>query len=160
MSRFVVTKLAPDAWQEFRDLRLAALADFPAAFSTTLASQLVLTDQAWRAKFEHRVQFVVRSGMAAVGTAGCAVDDGDGPELISMWVHPDWRGQGVGDLLVRAVLAHARDQGHAHIRLWVTEGNQAAERLYARHGFVRTGVSQLVSSEDRRRQEFAMRCTL
>src|SRR5581483_3549252 len=124
MSAMVITPLTPDDWQEFRDLRLAALADSPSAFSATLGQQRALTEQDWRSKLQQRTQFVVRSGSAVGGTAGCSVDE-EGAELIAMWVHPDWRGQGVGDLLVRAVLACARDGGHAHVRLWVTDGNQA-----------------------------------
>jgi GNAT superfamily N-acetyltransferase len=159
MSTFVVTQLTPEDWQEFRDLRLASLADSPSAFSATLAQQIDLMEADWRRRLEQRTQFVARSGTAALGTAGCFEENG-GAELVSMWVHRSCRGQGVGDLLVQAVLAYARDRGHPQIRLWVTEGNRAAEALYARHGFVRTGESQLVNSADRQRREFAMRCVL
>ncbi len=159
MNTLVVTRLTPNDWQEFRDLRLAALTDSPLAFSATLAQQRALNERDWRQRLTQRTQFVVRADHTPVGTAGCA-DDGDGgAELIALWVHPDWRGQGVGDLLVQAVLACAREEGHAEIGLWVTEGNHAAERLYMRHGFVRTGKRE-VMTPDRQRTEFAMRCKL
>lgn len=64
-------------------------------------------------------------------------------ELISMWVDPSWRGRGAGD-------------GLARLQLWVAAGNDAAERLYARHQFVRTGRVQAMHPDEPARQEFEM----
>jgi ribosomal protein S18 acetylase RimI-like enzyme len=64
-----------------------------------------------------------------------------------MWVHPDWRGRGVGDLLVTAVIDWARAAGYPAVRLWVSADNTPAERLYLRHGFRRTGERQLIDAE-------------
>lgn len=51
----------------------------------------------------------------------------------------DRRGYGVSDAVVREVLDWARDQRFGRVDLWVLENNQAARRLYRRHGFVDTG---------------------
>jgi GNAT superfamily N-acetyltransferase len=155
-----VRRLTAAEWGLFRDLRLEALADAPFAFGSALAQERQRTEADWRRRLELRAQFVVRARDAAVGTAGCVEDEGPGAELVSMWVRPDWRGQGVGDLLVRAVLDWACARGHDQVRLWVSEGNHAAERLYARHGFARTGESQPMTPDDPTRREFAMRCDL
>jgi GNAT superfamily N-acetyltransferase len=152
-----VRRLTPDQWRLYRQLRLEALADAPRAFGSVLARERQLTGADWRRKLGCRAQFVVWSRGAAVGTAGGVDGAGPGAELVSMWVRPGWRGRGVGDRLVRAVLAWARPRGHDHVRLWVTDGNHAAERLYARHGFGRTGESQPVTPGDPGRREFAMR---
>jgi len=63
-------------------------------------------------------------------------------ELISMWVHPDVRGQGVADEAVRQVIGWA-DAEHPGCRLLlsVRTGNEPARRLYERHGFVDAGPS-------------------
>lgn len=61
-----------------------------------------------------------------------------------MWVDPRWRRQGVGEQLVNAVLEWARRAAYDEVRLWVAEGNQDAERLYARCGFTRTNAVQPV----------------
>jgi GNAT superfamily N-acetyltransferase len=67
-----------------------------------------------------------------------------------MWVDPNFRRQGVGDLLVKSVLDWARSTGYSGVVLWVTEGNEQAEKLYERNGFVRTGQVSLVrAGEDR-----------
>jgi ribosomal protein S18 acetylase RimI-like enzyme len=59
-----------------------------------------------------------------------------------MWVHPRWRGRGIGDLLVSEALTWAQENGHPRVDLWVAEGNVAAERLYQRHGFRLTDERQ------------------
>lgn len=61
-------------------------------------------------------------------------------DLISMWVAPQGRGQGVGDALLRHAIGWVaqRDPGAA-LRLQVREHNEHAVALYERHGFVTTG---------------------
>ena len=137
-----ITQLVPDDWELFRKLRIAALSDAPAAFSSTLDDELELGEADWRAKLATRAQFVARDGDgSAVGTVG-AYHDGEAIELISMWVAPAARGQGIGAALVRRVLGHAREIGCREVYLWVTSGNAVAEQLYGRCGFTRTGTIQ------------------
>jgi ribosomal protein S18 acetylase RimI-like enzyme len=49
-----------------------------------------------------------------------------------------YRGQGVGRMLLDAALAALEARGVPQIVLWTAEGNQAAQRLFARAGFRRT----------------------
>lgn len=55
--------------------------------------------------------------------------------MISLWVGPSGRGQGIGDLLVREVARWARRTGAELLRLAVVPGNGAAIGLYRRNGF-------------------------
>lgn len=59
--------------------------------------------------------------------------DGE-PFLAIVATHPDHKGRGVG----RAVVAHSLDglraEGHERVRLFITRGNTASERLFARLG--------------------------
>ena len=135
-------QLSPRDWREFRRIRLAALADAPREFSSTLAEAARLSEEDWRERLAGRAQFVVRADGQPVGTAGCFIEPDGTAELISMWVEPGWRGRGAGDVLVSAVLGWARRAGYPAVRLWVTIGNGAAQRLYARHGFSPTGAIQ------------------
>ncbi len=137
-----IAQLVPDDWAMFRALRIAALSEASYAFGSTLDGEQRLGEADWRVKLATRAQFVARdAGSAPVGTIG-ADRDGEAIELVSMWVAPAVRGRGVGAALVEHVVAHAGALGCREVRLWVTEGNAAAERLYARCGFVRTGGVQ------------------
>jgi len=63
---------------------------------------------------------------------------------------PVARGAGVGDSLIAAVTAWAKDAGYQQLMLWVTEGNANARSFYQRHGFRRTAPIQPVrAGEDR-----------
>lgn len=137
--------LTADEWEVFRRVRLRALADTPQFFGSTLAEAQARTEADWRAALVDRAQFVASAEGVELGTvAGMPDFERDGVHLISMWVAPEARGTGVSDLLVRAVLDWARAGGHRVVRLEFADGNTVAERLYLRHGFVRTGVSGFV----------------
>ncbi|SEP99591.1 GNAT family N-acetyltransferase [Microlunatus flavus] len=138
-----VVALGPDDWRRWRALRLAALADAPHAFGSTLAGALAADAEAWwRARLTtvaHNL-VVVRDGVD-VAMASLAVTD-DEAELISMWVAPGARGRGAADRAVEAVLGLAREVRPGRpVVLSVYADNAAALRLYARHGFVDVGVS-------------------
>ncbi|MGH9250147.1 MAG: GNAT family N-acetyltransferase [Acidimicrobiales bacterium] len=65
----------------------------------------------------------------------------------------------MGDALVDEVVRWAGEQHADAVALWVTSGNGAAERLYACHGFVRTGATQPLPSNPAV-DEIAMRLSL
>ena len=54
-------------------------------------------------------------------------------------VRRDRQGTGIGDQLVEALLAEARHRAVNRVMLEVRDGNEAAQRLYARHGFTGLG---------------------
>ena len=50
-------------------------------------------------------------------------------------VHPDFRGKGVSDAALEALIRRASLLGRRLLRLDVVKGNLPAERLYQKHGF-------------------------
>ena len=154
-----IRRLLPDDWEEFRHIRLRALKDAPHAFSSTLEEAVQLAEEEWRRRLGARAQFIALTGRATVGTAG-GFDEEARAHLISMWVDPGARRSGVGFRLVTEVADWARGRGRRTLWLWVVEGNLAAERLYLRCGFDRTGKSQPVGSADAARREFEMSLAL
>ena len=109
----------------------------------------------WRRRLAGRCQFLAEVDGNVAGTVGGIASDDGNAALISMWVAPSVRGRGLGGMLVQAVVDWARDEGYPAVRLWFAEGNVAAERLYLRCGFVRTGATQPIVP-DQPRMEFEM----
>ncbi|MFB7631920.1 GNAT family N-acetyltransferase [Streptomyces sp. NPDC056149] len=143
-------------WALYRAVRLAALADAPDAFGSTLEREQAFTEEKWRERLAGRDQFLAEDSGQAYGLIGIVPTGPRTADLVSMWVAPAARGRGVADLLVGEALRAADAGGIACVELWVTQGNDRAERLYARHGFHRTGRVQPVR-EGESRLEFAMK---
>ncbi|MFF4987856.1 GNAT family N-acetyltransferase [Streptosporangium saharense] len=136
--------LGPDDWPLWRELRLAALAEAPAAFGSKLADWQGEGDREdrWRGRLEipgsHNVVALL-DGEPVGMASGLPMDGGDAVELISMWVSPRARGRGVGDGLILEIERWALRRRAATLRLCVMPGNDAAAALYGRHGFRDTG---------------------
>lgn len=60
--------------------------------------------------------------------------------IYSVAVHPAFRGQGFGRMLVERSLNYASEQGFSGISLEVKVGNRTALALYEKSGFVRIEV--------------------
>lgn len=150
-----LSRVRPDDWATIREVRLAALADSPDAFASTLDRELGFEEGRWREWIGDWPWFLAWRAGQPVGLAGGMVrradpkpgDPASAPRLdwrlVSMWVSPQARGSGVADLLVRAVVSHVRDQGEKLITLWVAAGNGRARAFYARLGFRPTGRQQV-----------------
>ncbi|WP_374000758.1 N-acetyltransferase family protein [Massilia sp. CFBP 13647] len=145
-----VRMLAAHEWPLYRDLRLRALAEAPAAFGSTLAEEAARsdTDWAWRlnlgATSGRDLPLVAVVAGTAVGLAWTKVDAGDPlrVNLFQVWVAPQARGLGVAGALLDAALAWARGRGASTMQLGVVCGNEAARRLYERAGFRATGETE------------------
>jgi ribosomal protein S18 acetylase RimI-like enzyme len=58
--------------------------------------------------------------------------------IIDIMLAPEWRGHGIGSLLLDWTQSLVQKQGAAGISLHVDERNAGAQRLYTKHGFVET----------------------
>jgi GNAT superfamily N-acetyltransferase len=140
----LVREITADDWELMRDVRLSALAEAPYAFGSTHAREVAFGEPQWRGRINERsVSYLAqaRPDEEPAGLAGVYVEDGVA-DLVSMWVRPGCRGQGVGEALVEAAASWARGRGFCTLFLWVTESNPAAMRLYERCGFAVTGERQ------------------
>jgi ribosomal protein S18 acetylase RimI-like enzyme len=138
--------LGPDDWRLWRELRLAALAEAPAAFGSTLAdwSGAGDTERRWRERLQVvALNLALTWGNEPVGMVSAVAPNGDGfTELISLWVAPSARGRGVGDEAIRQVVAWARrEHPPGRVVLAVRSHNERAIGLYRRHGFTDAGAS-------------------
>jgi GNAT superfamily N-acetyltransferase len=138
-----IRRVVPEHWQAFRRLRLAALADAPYAFLTTLAEARVQPDQLWRDRIADNPHFLAFADGEAVGMTVVIPTDA-GRHIVAVWVDPAARGSGVIDALIDSAVTWSREQGDPELGLWVVDGNERAERAYARCGFIHTGRTQPV----------------
>jgi ribosomal-protein-alanine N-acetyltransferase len=90
-------------------------------------------------QLDTRHYVVALAGERVVGYAGLC-DYPDEAFVPTLAVAPDAQGQGLGDGLLRALLAEAERRRHRVVSLEVRADNAPAQRLYARHGFERVGV--------------------
>jgi GNAT superfamily N-acetyltransferase len=155
--RAEVRRLGPDDWRVSRQVRLAALAEAPYAFMSTLAREQRFDEQLWRQRLGSRsaATFMVWVDGEPAGTATGKIEDpGDefavpgSWQLVGMWVDPLARGTGVAGRLIDTVAGHAREQGATAVTLWVTDVNARALAFYRRMGFVPTGARQPVREDE------------
>jgi GNAT superfamily N-acetyltransferase len=138
----VIRRLTPTDASLLRELRMMAISDAPEAFGSTLQETAERSVQTWRHMLRpERNPFFIFEVENVIGglIGGLSPSENSVAQLVSMWVSPQLRGRQVSDQLVEHVIRWAVEAGACRITLHCTEGNLFAERLYARHGFSRTG---------------------
>jgi len=145
----LVNRLTSDDWRLLREVRLAALADAPYAYGSTLAAEREFTERTWRDRFERDgcLNAVAMVDDEPAGLIGAFPRDGATAMLVAMWAHPEYRGRGIAAALVTDLLAWARENGWSRVELRVADGNDAARKLFVRHGFASTGVREPLESD-------------
>lgn len=145
-----VARVAEADWKHLRAVRLAALAESPAAFGSDYATEKEFSENDWRAWARDWATFLAFCRHTPIGmAAGVPSDEPDERKLLAAWVHPDHRGHAVAAALVDAVRRWARAEGAAKLSLWVAQTNRPAVRLYQRLGFEPTGHSKPLPSNPR-----------
>ena len=117
---------------------LAASNQTPAEYASFLSAKLKDPDAA---------VLVADQNGHVIGYAYAAVEASDymslrGPAgvLHDVIVEPQYRGRGVGRLLLDAILACLKSRGAPRVVLSTADGNEAAQRLFATMGFRRTMI--------------------
>jgi len=142
-----VRRLTRHEWRNYKELRLRALADSPAAFATTLAEAQTRGDVDWSrqvtsgAESPSEIALVAEADSQLVGLAWSRIDSSAAHRayLYQMWVDPNFRGLGTGRNLLAAVIRWATSVSARLIILSVTCGNTPATRLYSSAGFEPVG---------------------
>jgi len=152
-----VRRATPEQWAVYREIRLAALAEAPYAFSSTLDRERAFGDALWQQRLASAAaaSFLAWRGAEPVGMATGKIEDPDDEfaiagawQLVGMWVRPAVRGLGVAGSLVEAVARHAEANSAVSLVLWVTEMNGRARSFYRRIGFAPTGARQPVRPDE------------
>ena len=150
-------RLTGDDWPTLRAVRLAALADAPYAYGSTLAREQEFDEAEWRSRLYTGLWVIAVRNAENAGIVGVYLPAPNTPMLIAMWVDPEHRGHGVGDTLVTEMMAWATEKRWSQVVLRVADGNDAARKLFLRHGFVPTGERVPLESDPRVRTEILSR---
>ena len=146
MATVTVRRIRADEALQLRELRLAALADAPYAFTTKHEDMVDKPVAFWAERVATNAEgdvlatFVAERDGEWVGMVAGVHPEPDDPqlELVAMWVAPAGRGTGAGAALVDAVVDWGREIGAPRVGLWVVHGNDHAIALYERCGFSHT----------------------
>lgn len=143
-----VRALIPSDAAAYRSLRLQALAEAPAAFSSSYEEESAYSLEIFRARIPNDGASVILGAFAGntlVGMAGFLASERVKTRhkgtLWGVYVQPDWRSRGLGKQLVGHVIAHAA----RHVLLLqavVVTTNESARRMYHRLGFVPYGIER------------------
>lgn len=135
-----------DEWREYRDIRLRALATAPDAYGATFAEESTHDESWWRARVAGAHNLVAWHDGVPVGTPVGIPDPHEtgSREIVAVWVEPEFRGRGLAQQLVLTLVQWATDAAAEAIALWVSDGNDAARRVYERCGFTATGERDIV----------------
>jgi GNAT superfamily N-acetyltransferase len=136
----VVRRVTEGDWRQLKEVRLAALAEAPAAFGSSLRREQDFEEDRWRAWTRSAAMFMAFVEGSPVGMAAgvCGVCDAE-RKLVAMWVDPGWRGRDIASRLMGSVIGWARSEGSERVSLWVAEGNDSARRFYEHRRYEVTG---------------------
>lgn len=157
---FRLWQLTPDRAAEWRAIRLEALRIAPEAFGSSIddwdgrpledfAARLAGCE-VWAAGPTPGAPMAVASWEADISPA-----EPDLGWVMSVYVRPEARGQGLGDAIFARLIDRATRAGMTRLGLHVSRANTRAQALYARAGFVPTGGPPMLN--DRGVWEIEMR---
>jgi ribosomal protein S18 acetylase RimI-like enzyme len=144
-----IEQITPKNAAIFKRARLQALKDSPRAFGSTYAKESQYSEAEWLKRATdwsgaRSVGYLAMESGEACGIVGAFLDEVDPHKahLISMWVAPAQRRNGMGRALIKAIEDWATTKGVRLLRLTVTSSNLTAIEFYRRHGFAMTGDTE------------------
>ena len=153
MNPIIIQRLNPAHAKDYRALMLEAYERHPDAFLSSTFERAALPLAWWERRLDDRLDAkemvfgALDEQGRLCGVAGLSVGvrekETHKATLFGMYVPSTSRGQGIGAQLVQAVLDEARARQLRLVQLTVTQGNAAAERLYASQGFEVFGVEPM-----------------
>ncbi|MBL8326241.1 MAG: GNAT family N-acetyltransferase [Rubrivivax sp.] len=170
MPEAIIRQLTPADAAAYRALMLQAYVLDADAFTSTAEERELEPEAWWVKRIAHPaglgVAFGAEQGGQLVGTVGLEYSAKPKTRhaalLLGMVVREAARRRGTGRRLVLAALAHAARRPEVRVvTLTVTEGNDAAIRLYEQAGFVAWGVEPMaIATPSGFKGKVHMSCTL
>jgi ribosomal protein S18 acetylase RimI-like enzyme len=138
---FRVEVLTENEGPRLRDIRLAALQEYPSAFMSSYEREAAYSQRRWAEEVVRGEWHIMLVDDKEVGLVGVTREDGMSAQqcyLEALWIAPGSRRSGVGSVFLRTVLERLRDNGVHTVWLYILDGNDGAMRFYRRFGFQST----------------------
>ncbi|MEJ3595626.1 GNAT family N-acetyltransferase [Pseudomonas bubulae] len=139
--------LEPANAKAYRKLMLEAYAQHPVAFVSSITQREKLPLSWWEAKLDDELSALFGAFVDSrlVGIVGLAFEPWEDARhkttLFGLYVSQAFRGQGLGEHLVQAVVSLAEQEPETKvIELTVSANSDAALALYQRCGFAQSGL--------------------
>jgi RimJ/RimL family protein N-acetyltransferase len=164
-----IRRAGPTDAAHFRDLRLYALQESPAAFGADYQRTLSHPPDYWEERLtmhadeaaiyfaEHDQQLIGMTGVARGGAPKIR----HSATIWGVFVKPEWRGLRIAEELIQACLTWARERNIVAAKLGVNAANRPAIRCYERCGFRIIGTEPRAIFYEGRYHDFhTMYCSL
>lgn len=130
-------------WLAFQTLRLSALLEYPEAFGSSFEEESILSIDSFKEGYKKCDIFGAFMEHDLIGCAGffaqSPIKMRHRGVLFSMYIAPAHRNKGIANLLVKAVIEHAKKYV-LQIHATVVTSNQSALNLYEKNGFIIYGT--------------------
>ena len=135
---FEIFRLAPEESARLRGIRLLALKDSPQSFESSYEELSLCPPKFWLTQLSKLTTFIAVQEGNDVGMVRASILDDDrfDANMISLWVTPSLRKQGIGTALVKSIINWAFEQGVKSLNLHVKKDNKSARLLYQKLNFV------------------------
>lgn len=133
--------------EQYRNLRLFALQESPTAFSADYEVNAKRPMSFWEGRLnnnENGSTFIAEHDHHLIGMM--VILKGELPklkhsaEILSVYVHPEWRGLRIADALIEMCITWAKSKDVVIVKLGVNSANKSAVRCYQRCGFTIYGT--------------------
>lgn len=157
-TRMRIAPLTPEHAAPYKDLMLHAYEQAADSFTSTRQERALQPDSWWLQRIANPLGLSVVWGAFAeeklVGTVSVEFSAREKTRhkalVVAMFVHSDFRGQGLARQLMQAAIRHGMErQGLRVLQLEVTQGNAAAERLDQSLGFQAYGLEPMAVLTDK-----------
>lgn len=166
MEEIQILSASDITWQEYKRIRLEALALEPQAFGSVYADEQVKPDSFWQFRWETAKKeetswlLVARDANELVGLVGAFQTPEDihlhQALIASVYVRKSARGKKVGRMLMTKLIEKLGTTSLQVLRLDVNSDQTAAVKLYKSLGFITVNTIEVVLGDGKLHKEFLM----
>ncbi|HME51088.1 MAG TPA: GNAT family N-acetyltransferase [Candidatus Lokiarchaeia archaeon] len=138
-----ISRIGEERWEEYRELRLAALKSEPIAFGSAFEEEERMSEGDWKQRLKNVLFAVIDDKLIGmiVLVFNSRIKTKHIANIFGVYVENEYRGQGIGKKLMEAVLDAIEENGNiVKINLSVNIQQKAAISLYKECGFETVGI--------------------